>query len=220
MIYVMGTDPSGVVKIGTALNPMQRLKQIQAGHPEPLEVLLAAPGDRATESYLHRCFAERRVSAREWFDFTDSDAVQAVSDALEASAIQAAEGETPHVFTPPIPVNRTPDGHCTPTPVDVLDEDASPVKLHGPDADGRYTLEIGGNELPKGFDRAEVSYLFAAHFHGHHELVTLRDQLTAEIERVEKLHAKVGGKLYRRQADGSLVLVNLVGIPLSIEGAA
>lgn len=222
MIYVMGTDPSGVVKIGTALNPMQRLKQIQAGHPEPLEVLLACEGDRATESYLHRYFAERRVSAREWFDFTDANAVDQVVAALQVHNVRSYEdknGGIAHVFEPPIRVNRTPDGHLQPTPVDVLDEDCTQVRIFGPDQVGRYTLEFGDGEMPEGFG-PELGYLFGAHFLGVAGLVSLRDQLTDEIDRVEKLHAEVGGELYRRQRDGSLMLVNHVGNPLSIEGAA
>lgn len=122
MIYVMGEAPTGVVKIGTAINPVERLKQIQAGYPRPLRLLLALPGGRETETYLHRCFHERRVSEREWFEFGEDDAVAAVVAAVQdreevADGVAAAPDLVP-LNAPALPSPRpTPTYDCTPVDI-------------------------------------------------------------------------------------------------------
>lgn len=78
MIYVMGESETGIVKIGTANNPCDRLKQIQTGYPKPLKLLLALPGGQSVEAALHRHYAPLRMSEREWFDFGDLNAVFSV----------------------------------------------------------------------------------------------------------------------------------------------
>lgn len=78
MIYVMGEQETGIVKLGTANNPCDRLKQIQAGYPRPLKLLLALPGGQPVEAAMHRYFAELRCSEREWFDFGEENAVYSV----------------------------------------------------------------------------------------------------------------------------------------------
>lgn len=73
MIYVIGEQSTGIVKIGYSAEPVKRLKEIQAGNHRPLQVLLAVPGDRGTERTLHQHFAGRCVGG-EWFDFGKDDA--------------------------------------------------------------------------------------------------------------------------------------------------
>lgn len=88
MIYVMGSEQSSVVKIGTAKDPAARLVAIQAGHPHPLTVLFQAEGGRDVERFLHRAFGSLRVSARrEWFDFDHRDPVHEVQTALARRVI-------------------------------------------------------------------------------------------------------------------------------------
>lgn len=60
------------VKIGFTANLEQRLKEIQAMCPVPLELLATVPGGRAREAALHREFAGDRVHG-EWFELTKDD---------------------------------------------------------------------------------------------------------------------------------------------------
>lgn len=84
MIYVIGERRSGVVKIGWAVQPERRLKSIQTGNPTPLRVLGAFVEERAAEGELHATFQARRLSG-EWFDFTGTDSVHCVSEALNGA---------------------------------------------------------------------------------------------------------------------------------------
>lgn len=63
-------DATGPVKIGTAVDPQQRLALLQCGNPRPLELQAIIPGDRATESSLHSRFWEHRMVG-EWFGLED-----------------------------------------------------------------------------------------------------------------------------------------------------
>lgn len=97
MLYVIGEQRTGVVKIGTAVNPYARLREIQAGNPRPLQVLVSLPGDRIDEIGLHQAFADRCVGG-EWFDFGDDDAVVAV---VTASADRAMAERRPAAMVEP-----------------------------------------------------------------------------------------------------------------------
>jgi hypothetical protein len=85
VIYVIGERRTGIVKIGTNVNPFARLKELQAGNPRPLDVLVTLPGDRRDEAALHRAFADLCVGG-EWFDFGEDDAVLAVVKAASERA--------------------------------------------------------------------------------------------------------------------------------------
>lgn len=58
------------VKIGTAAEPLRRLREIQVGNPEVLELLHTMPGKHADERRLHKRFASHRL-AGEWFHYAD-----------------------------------------------------------------------------------------------------------------------------------------------------
>lgn len=83
MIYVIGERRTGEVKIGTAVDPVARLAQLQNAHPRRLVLQLALPGNEREEKHLHRAFASKRLLG-EWFDFGDEDAVIAVATASAA----------------------------------------------------------------------------------------------------------------------------------------
>jgi hypothetical protein len=77
VIYVIGEQRHGVVKIGKSDDPMARLRDLQIANPRQLHLLVALPGDRAAELLYHKHFASKRVQG-EWFDFGNEDAVTAV----------------------------------------------------------------------------------------------------------------------------------------------
>ena len=56
----------GPIKIGWALDPIARLKELQVGNPEPLQLLMTLADDGKLESELHRRFAHLRLCG-EWF---------------------------------------------------------------------------------------------------------------------------------------------------------
>lgn len=56
----------GPIKIGYAANVWTRYRTLQSCNPQPLEILLRAPGDSVTEERLHVAFAHDRT-AGEWF---------------------------------------------------------------------------------------------------------------------------------------------------------
>jgi DNA-binding XRE family transcriptional regulator len=66
MIYFI-KSARGRIKIGTTIRLKQRLKELETGHGEPLEVLAVADGSTEAERYLHRRFAHLRVMG-EWFE--------------------------------------------------------------------------------------------------------------------------------------------------------
>lgn len=61
-------------KIGNAIDPVRRLKSLQAAWPEPMEIVHKIESDRYKyiERDLHRRFAGKRVRG-EWFALSDED---------------------------------------------------------------------------------------------------------------------------------------------------
>ncbi|MFC9581595.1 GIY-YIG nuclease family protein [Streptomyces yangpuensis] len=80
-VYVIGSAGSTRVKIGTSVSPEKRLKELQTGNPDRLEVLWCTPGGRELEATLHQAFADYRVEG-EWFDFGDVQPVGAIPAAV------------------------------------------------------------------------------------------------------------------------------------------
>jgi hypothetical protein len=58
---------TGHIKIGTAIDPAERLATLQVAHALPLRLLGSIEGGRATEKALHALYAAYRVSG-EWFE--------------------------------------------------------------------------------------------------------------------------------------------------------
>ncbi|MER6522564.1 GIY-YIG nuclease family protein [Streptomyces sp. NPDC001553] len=80
-VYVIGSAGSTRVKIGTSVSPEKRLKELQTGNPNRLEVLWHTPGGRELEAQLHQVFAEYRGEG-EWFDFGDVQPIGAIPSAV------------------------------------------------------------------------------------------------------------------------------------------
>ncbi|MFE7116605.1 GIY-YIG nuclease family protein [Streptomyces sp. NPDC057654] len=80
-VYVIGAAGSTRVKIGTSTSPEKRLKELQTGNPDRLEVLWHTPGGRELENLLHQAFAGHRAEG-EWFDFGDVQPVGAIPAAV------------------------------------------------------------------------------------------------------------------------------------------
>lgn len=57
------------VKVGFTKDVKRRLSQLQTFFPEPLDLLVAAPGSMLMERELHNVFAEHHIT-REWFSLT------------------------------------------------------------------------------------------------------------------------------------------------------
>lgn len=78
--YLIKADGSHLVKIGIALDPMQRVKTLQTGQPMDLYLMWSVPGDY--EYDLHLRFAAHRYRG-EWFDLNSlGDPVTVVTNAI------------------------------------------------------------------------------------------------------------------------------------------
>jgi hypothetical protein len=86
--YFIQAANGGLVKIGKAKNPKQRLRELQTGNGEPLQ-LLGVTSD-FTEAQLHALFQEHRRQG-EWFDLnldmTEMCAASGIAVTREGSAI-------------------------------------------------------------------------------------------------------------------------------------
>jgi hypothetical protein len=69
-VYFITCRQTGTVKIGSSLEPLARLREIQTGHPFELKVEAVLPGGCEEEFDFHRRFAEERLKG-EWFTITD-----------------------------------------------------------------------------------------------------------------------------------------------------
>lgn len=58
---------NGLIKIGYARDWWTRMKTLQSGNPEPLEILVYSRGDSVAEERLHSAFARYRRNG-EWFE--------------------------------------------------------------------------------------------------------------------------------------------------------
>ena len=68
-VYFIEAPSAGVVKIGYASAPSERIKSIQGMSPIPLRMVATMPGAIADERNLHKKFSHLR-SHGEWFHFT------------------------------------------------------------------------------------------------------------------------------------------------------
>jgi hypothetical protein len=77
-LYVIAASSAGPCKLGTSAKPEQRLRQLQTGHAERLQVfhLEAVEADRAAllERLLHRDIGHHRCFG-EWFRLPVAEAI-------------------------------------------------------------------------------------------------------------------------------------------------
>ncbi|MEU8943561.1 GIY-YIG nuclease family protein [Streptomyces goshikiensis] len=91
VVYVIGGDGLAAVKIGTSVNPHDRIKALQTGAPARLAILWTTPGGHTLEGQLHARFLAYRTHG-EWFDLTSlGDPVTVVEDAVRAIQTGARE---------------------------------------------------------------------------------------------------------------------------------
>jgi hypothetical protein len=81
MVYFVRDDTNGRIKIGTSLNPLDRLRELQTGSSFRLRLMAMTGGGRKSERHLHETFADRRI-AGEWFDDRDREITRMVLWAL------------------------------------------------------------------------------------------------------------------------------------------
>jgi excisionase family DNA binding protein len=68
LVYFIGGD-TGPVKIGKAMSPEGRLRDLQCGYPYELKILALTDGSTGVEQGYHRQFASCRLNG-EWFERT------------------------------------------------------------------------------------------------------------------------------------------------------
>jgi hypothetical protein len=65
-IYFIQSGADGPIKIGRAVNPAQRLRDLQIAHPEPLRLLAVIDRPLLAEYLVHGRFRQHRLRG-EWF---------------------------------------------------------------------------------------------------------------------------------------------------------
>jgi excisionase family DNA binding protein len=95
-VYFIQAESGGLIKIGTALDPLVRLVNLQSGSPLRLVVLGCLRGGRTLERALHREFANHHRHF-EWFE-ANAAIVEFIAEALAAEGIPRAEYEKPVLY--------------------------------------------------------------------------------------------------------------------------
>lgn len=72
MVYFVRDDINERIKIGTTLNPLQRLRDLQTGSSFRLRLMAMCGGGRKAERNFHETWASRRLTG-EWFDDSDRE---------------------------------------------------------------------------------------------------------------------------------------------------
>lgn len=65
-VYFIQAGQAGPIKIGRAVDPLARRKELQSGNHETLYILAAWPGGQAAERAAHRAFKGLHIRG-EWF---------------------------------------------------------------------------------------------------------------------------------------------------------
>ncbi len=66
MIYFIQATVSGFIKIGYAIEPWNRIKQLQTGSSEPLTILKSIPGNKEREKEIQNFLIAHRIRG-EWY---------------------------------------------------------------------------------------------------------------------------------------------------------
>ena len=66
--YIYFVSDGSKIKIGRAVNVLNRLRAMQTGHPKPLRVLATVLAHKSVEPMLHRRFRAHQITrGKEWF---------------------------------------------------------------------------------------------------------------------------------------------------------
>jgi excisionase family DNA binding protein len=95
-VYFIQAESGGLIKIGTALDPLVRLINLQSGSPLRLVILGCLRGGRTLEQALHREFAGQRQHF-EWFE-PNPAIVDFIAEALTTEGAPRAEYEKPVLY--------------------------------------------------------------------------------------------------------------------------
>lgn len=79
-VYLIRGGP--LTKIGTAIDPDQRLRTLRGGSPTPLELLYTFAGSYRAERVLHTRYKHKRCHG-EWFELSDQDIEDIKEDTKE-----------------------------------------------------------------------------------------------------------------------------------------
>lgn len=90
--YVIEAASGGPLKVGIALHPEQRLRELQTGSPVPLALVGVFPAGRAVESLLHETFKEHRLHG-EWYAPEIRDDLLTLLSILGSRTPDRREGE-------------------------------------------------------------------------------------------------------------------------------
>lgn len=71
MIYLIVTKDSKLCKIGKAVSPTKRLKQLQTGCPYELYIKETVEGDVTLENYFHKKYKIYKTHG-EWFNYNEN----------------------------------------------------------------------------------------------------------------------------------------------------
>lgn len=97
-LYAIRNPVTGLIKIGLASDPRQRMYELETGAGTALELLLVSDTAhaRAAESYVHKALTEYRVF-REWFELPDPsvlpDLFSEASQKLDKKEVKKARCE-------------------------------------------------------------------------------------------------------------------------------
>ena len=91
-VYLIGSQGSGVAKIGRSSQVLARQRRIQHMSPVALELLWQHAGGADLETKLHRHFKDKRLHG-EWFDFGEDDPVAAVESAVALIMVEPVSDE-------------------------------------------------------------------------------------------------------------------------------
>ena len=86
MVYFVRDDINQRIKIGTSLNPLERLRALQIGSSIRLRLMAMCGGGRKAEQDFHKTWAARRLQG-EWFDDSDREITRVVLWAFRGDGI-------------------------------------------------------------------------------------------------------------------------------------
>lgn len=69
-VYFIAEEDNQRIKIGFAMNPYKRIKQLQTGNSKTLKILKIIPGDQKVERAYHKHFAMYKQRG-EWFQLSE-----------------------------------------------------------------------------------------------------------------------------------------------------
>ena len=87
-VYFIQEGQRGPVKIGRAVDPERRIRQLQTGNPTTLGLRHVLPGGPKLESALHRRFEPARIRG-EWFGHRYLPVILAFAEGLAEDAVDA-----------------------------------------------------------------------------------------------------------------------------------